>query len=482
MRGRTRRFRRGALAALAALAVLGGGTEVAGQQAGGGRGTTFLTLREALTRATEFNSNYRQAMDQLELQSHPRRQWWAPFLPTMDLFYATGYNMDRRPSYLGLDGTPIQNPEPQTIRRSSSVHEAQLRFTVLNGGQRFHDLRTTEAEVRRSRVAAERQLNATLADIQRRYQAAQQAQAQLAVEEALLADRQVEFGEQRKRFELLAIERSSLLGAQLDLEGQRVALRTARGTLDKALLALRTGIGDPGLGTVEIEPQPPAPFDPSALDLEELVSLARGQSPGVVTAEAEVAVQRANLSSQKAWRWPTVSLNTTIGGSTNGEEGSELFGFDTNTDRFRIDANLGLSFTVPIADVLPIFDGFQKSYNVASASMSLRNAEAELRQTMLQLEETIRSRYVDLETAWANVQQQRKAHDVAAERLGLMREQYLLATVSIDALRTAIREEAAARRNAVDRRFEFATALLALYEEVGIVAREAGIEPPSEGN
>ena len=469
-------------AVLAALAALGGGTDAAGQEGGGGERATVLTLRDALNRATRFNSSYRQALEQLELQSHPRRQWWAPFLPTVDLFYSTGYNVDRRPSYVGLDGAPIMVPEPQTNRRSSSVHQAQLRFTVLDGGQRFHDLRTTRADVRRSRVAAERQLNTTLADIQRRYQAAQQAQAQLAVEEALLDDRQVEFGEQQKRFELLAIERSALLGAQLDLEGQRLAVRTARGELDKALLALRTAIGDPGLGAVEIEPQPPAPFDPSTLDLAELVSRARRQSPGVVTAEAEVEVQQANLNSQKAWRWPSVSLNTSIGGSTNGEDQTELFGFDTDTERFRIDANVGFSFSVPISDILPIFDGFQKSYNVASASMTLRNAEADLRQTMLQLEETIRSRYVDLETAWANVQQQRKAHEVAAERLALVREQYLLATVSIDALRTAIREEATARRNAVDRRFGFATALLALNEEIGIVAQEAGIAPPAGGN
>ena len=481
MNGRTRLLRRGSVA-LVALSALGGGMDAAGQEENGGQGATVLTLREALNRATRFNSNYRQALEQLELESHPRRQWWAPFLPTLDLYYSTGYNVDRRPSYVGLDGTPVQNPEPQTIRRSSSVHQAQLRFTVLNGGQRFHDLRTTRAQVRRSRVAAERQLNTTLADIQRRYQAAQQAQAQLAVEEALLADRQVEFGEQQKRFELLAIERSALLGAQLDLEGQRVAVRTARGELDKALLALRTAIGDPGLGTVEIEPRPPAPFDPSSLDLAELVYRARRQSHGVVTAEAEVAVQRASLNSQKAWRWPSISLNTTVGGSTNGDKRDELFGFDTDTDRFRIDANVGLSFTVPIADVLPIFDGFQKSYAVAGAAAALRNAEADLQQTVLQLEEIVRSRYVDLETAWANVRQQAKAREVAAERLALVRKQYLLATKSIDVLRTAIREEAAERRNEVNRRFGFATALLALYEEIGIVAQEVGIAPPNEGN
>ena len=483
MRARTRLPRWSGVVAVVGMLVWGGGRGVVAQEKPGDEGVTVLTLQEALTRATQFNSSYRQALNQLEIESHPRRQWWAQFLPTMDLRYSTGYNVDRRPSYVGLDGAPIQIPEPQTNRRSSSRHVAELRFTLLNGGQRFHELSRTRAEVRQSRVAARRELNTTLADIQRRYLTAQQEQAQLAVEEALLADREVEFGEEQKRFELLAIERSALLGAQLDLEAQRVAVRTARGELDKALLALRTAIGDPGLGTVEIEPQPPAPFDPSStLDLAELVARAGRQSPSVAAADAEVAMQRANLNSQKAWRWPTISLNTNVGGSTNGQDHTELFGFDTDTDRFQIDANVGFSFTIPIADALPIFDGFQKSYNVASAVMALRNAEATFQQTMLQLDESIQSRYVDLETAWANVRQQAMAREVATERLALVREQYLLAAKSIDALRTAIRDEATERRNEVNRRFEFATALLSLHEEVGIVAQEAGIGLPTEGN
>ena len=482
MRARTRLPRWSGVVAVVGMLVWGGGRGAVAQEKPGDEGVTVLTLQEALTRATQFNSSYRQALNQLELQSHPQRQWWANFLPTLDLFYSTNYNVDRRPSWVGLDGTPIQNPEPQTIRRSSSVHEAQIRFNLLNGGQRFHEFKRTRAEVRRSRVGAERELNATLAEVQRLYLAAQQKQAQLAVEEALLADREVEFGEEQKRFELLAIERSALLGAQLDLEGQRVAVRTARGELDKALLALRTAIGDPGLGAVEIEPQPPAPFDPSTLDLAELVARAGRESPRVASAEAEVAVQQAILNSEKAWRWPTISLNTNVGGSTNGQDRTELFGFDTDTDRFRFDANVAVSFAIPIADALPIFDGFQKSYNVASAVMTLRNAEATFQQTMLQLDESIQSRYVDLDTAWANVRQQARAREVATERLALVREQYLLATKTIDALRTAIRDEATERRNEVNRRFEFATALLSLHEEVGIVAQEAGIGLPTEGN
>ena len=98
------------------------------------------------------------------------------------------------------------------------------------------------------------------------------------------------------------------------------------------------------------------------------------------------------------------------------------------------------------------------------------------------MEQQIRAGYVDLETAWANVRQRSRALEVASERLEIVREEYRLATKSIEDLRTAIRDEAAARRDAVDQRFEFAVFLVGLYEAVGIVGREAGLEAEPEGN
>lgn len=469
-------LRRG-VGGLVVLMVLGGGVDVAAQERGG---VTKLTLQDALVRATQFNTEYRQALRQLELDSHPGRQWWAGFLPSVNLTYNTGLDRYLSTSWFNPDGSPEQRPEPTTITRSQSRHNAVLSFTLLDRGERFRELGQTRAEVRRSRVTAEERLNLTLADVHRRYLAAQQQQAKLAVEEALLADRQLELGEKQRRFELLAIVRSDLLSAELDLQNQRINVRTARGELDKALLALRTAIGDPELGAVEIDQQPPAPFDPTTLDLAELVARAGRGSPAVAAAEADVAVQRATLNARKAVRWPSITLNTSFGGSGNSQDYTQLFGLDFDGSGFSSAADL--SFTIPIADVLPIFDGFQKSYTVASATMSLRNAEMSMRQTRLQIEESIRSKYLDLETAWENVLQRERAREVAVERLGIVREEYLLATRSIEDLRIAIREEATARRDEVDQRFTFATALLTLYEELGIVAQEAGIDLPTEGN
>ena len=440
---------------------------------------TVLSLQEALVRASRFNSEYRQALAQLELDSHPRQTWWANVMPELSLTYGTGIYVDRRPSYVDLEGNPVEVANPTTITRSSSGQNARLSLT-LDVGQRYYEYRNTQAQVRRNQISAEQRLNAALATVQRLYLNAQQQQARLAVEEALLADRQLELEEAQTRFELLAISRSNLLGAELDLENQRIAVSTARGNLDKALLSLRTAIGDPDLGAMEIDQAPPAPFDPSSLELAELVARAGRQSPAVVSAEADVAVQRTSLNSQKAVRWPSITVSSRIGSGNNGQNYDELFGLDFDKTEISNDVSLGLS--LPIVDILPIFDGFRKSYTVASATMSLRNAEMSLQQTMLQIEESIRSKYLDLETAWENVLQRERAREVATERLGIVREEYLLATKGIEELRTAIREEASARRDEVDQRFTFATALLDLYEELGIVGQEAGIGLPTEGN
>ncbi len=471
-------LRRG-VGGLAVLVGLGGGVGLGAQERGGGEGVTKLTLQDALMRASQFNSDYRQALNRLELDGHPRQQWWANLMPTIGLSYGTGLGLRRVPFYTDFEGNPVEVADVRTVTSSSYSQGANVSLT-LDPGLRYYQFRQTQAAARQSRIGAEQQLNSALAAVQRLYLDAQNVQAQLEVEEALLADRRQELGEEERRFELLAVSRSNLLSAELAVENQRIAVRTAQGNLDKALLALRTAIGDPELGIVAIDREPPAPFDPSVLDLAELVARASRESPAVVSAGSDLAVQRAALNSAKAWQLPRVTVSTDLRSRAFGEEYAELFGWEF--DNIEINGNVSLGISIPLENVLPIFDGFQKSYQVASATMSFRNSEMTFQQTTLRIEESIRSKYLDLETAWQNVRQRERAREVASELLGIVREEYRLATKGIGELRTAIRDEANARRDEVSQRFTFATALLTLYEELGIVAQEAGIDLPTEGN
>lgn len=458
-----------AVVVLMGFAVLPGEGAIA-QASASDQEVTVLTLQEALERAVRYNPQYRQALNRMELEGPQRRGALGAFLPNLSIDYRTGQNFRRERTAEDFFGNPIENEDFETISSSSSSQGANVSLELFRGGQRFHLYSRARAQARVDRLSAQADLNTILTEVQRHFLSAQRLRARLAVEEELLAARESDFEVTNRLFELATVGRSDLKGAELDLETQRATVTDIRGQVEKARLALARAIGDPALRSVDVEQQLPEPFDPTALDVEAIVAAALEESPSVGSAEAERAVNQSQLSSAKASRWPTLSLTSGFSRDSFGLQRGALF--DWNPEDFF--GRVGLSVSIPL------FQRFQTSQDIASADVDLRNAGERVRQAELELVEQVRATYVDLETAWANVQQRDIAAEVASERLRIVQEEYRLATRSIEELRTAIRDEAAAQRDAVDQRFEFANALLSLYEAAGIVAREAGLNTARE--
>lgn len=452
------------------LVVVGGVGGVAAQAASGDQEVTVLTLREALERAARFNPQYRQALNRMELEEPQRRQAWGAFLPDLSVSYGTGQSFSRERTALDFFGNPIENPVFETVSYSSSGQGVTLGLDLFRGGQRFHLYDRARAQARVDLLSARRELNAILAEVQRHFLVAQRQKARLAVEEQLLAARESDFEVARRLFELATVGRSDLLGAELDLESQRVAVTDYRGQVEQARLALRRAIGDPAMGVADVEQQFPEPFDPASLDVEELVAAAVREGPAVGAAEAARSVSRSQLGSAKATRWPSLSLNSGFSRDSFGLERAALFDFNPED----MAGYLRLSVSIPV------FRRFETSQQIAGAEVDLRNAGEDVRSAELDVEERVRASYVELETAWANVRQREVALEVAGERLRIVQEEYRLATRSIEELRTAIRDEATAQRDAVDQRFAFALALLDLHEAAGIVAQEAELDTTRE--
>lgn len=463
---------RGMLVVMAAGVALAGGQRVGAQEMATEGEVTVLTLQEALRRAAEHNPRYRQEVNRMDLAEPQRREALGRFLPDLTFSYGTGHSFSRQTSAFDIFGNPLPNPEVRTVTRSSSSQNASMGIQLFGGGGRFHQLGQTRAQARVDRLSANRELNTILAEVQRQYLVAQRQKAGLEVEMELLAARERDVELSTSLFELASIGRSDLLATELDLEAQRLSVNTARANFQKGLLALRLAIGDTALESFDVEQRQPEPFDPASLDLNGLVTLALRESPRVGAADAALAVSRAALNSQRAERWPTLSLSGDIGGSAVGNERTAMFDFIPDG------GSGGLRLSVSI----PVFSRFTTSRAIAAADVDLRNANEALRQTELELEEQIRSRYVDLETAWASLTERTRRLEIATERLGIVEEEYRLATKSIEDLRAAIREEASALRDALDQRFEFAGALLGLYEAAGIVGQEAGIDTSLDRN
>ena len=458
------------VAALGFAMAASGAAGLCAQSAARDQEVTFLTLREALERAAQFNPQYRQALNRLELEGPQRRQAWGAFLPSLDVSYGTAQSFRQETTALDPFGIPIENPQAEIVSSSTADQGVSLSLPLLRGGGRFHALGQARAQARADRLSAERDLNTVLAEVQRQYLSAQRQKAKLAVEEELLAARERDFEGAERRFELAAIGRSDLLGASLELAQQRVTVRETQGAVEKAMLALRKAIGDPSLRLVDVEQTLPDPFDPTELDLDVVVSEALALSPRVGAAEAGRSVRQSQLSSSRASRWPTISLTSGFNRSSFDRGRSALF--DLNPGDFR--GRVGLNVQIPI------FSQFETSQQIAAADIELRNAGEDVRQAELELEEEVKSRYVDLETAWSNVRHRETVLEVATERLRIVQEEYRLATKSIEEFRAAIREEAEAQRELVQQRFEFAVALVGLYEAAGIVAGEAGLPPRRE--
>lgn len=436
-----------------------------------------LTLEDALARAADHNPQYRQALNQVDLAGPQARAAWGAFLPNLSLSYSTGQRFSREPTAVDFFGNPIENTDLQTRISSDASQYLSMSMDLLQGGARFHALGEARAQASVTRRTGERELNAVLAEVQRQFLTAQRQKARVAVELELLAARERDVEATRRRFELATVSRSDLLGTQLELETQRAAVIQARGEFDKGLLALARAIGDPGLSEIDVAAGDPEPFDPAALDLDGLVELGRRESPQVGEAAATLSLRQASLRNRKAARWPTLSLNSNFYRNAFGQDQTALFDLlevNLSPDDFR--ASIGLSVSIPI------FTRFETSRSIAEADVQLRNAGEAMRQTELEVEEQIRARYVDLETAWATVQERDRRLEIARERLRIVRQEYQLATKSVEDLRTAVREEASALRDVVDQRYEFATALVGLYEAAGTVAREAGVTPVGAGN
>ena len=433
--------------------------------------TTVLSLQDALSRATDHNPQYRQALNRMDLERPQRREAWGAFLPSLDFNYGTGQNFRRERVAIDFFGNPIENPSLGTRFSSNASQSITLGIDLLQGGARFHAVDEARALARTTRHAGRKELNTILAEVQVQFLLAQRHKGKLALEADLLAARERDVEVQTRRFELAAIGRSDLLATQLELERQRAAVTRAQGEYEKGILALRKAIGDPEIGEIDVEEQQPEVFDPASLDLDGLVAAALRDSPKVGEGEAALAMRRAALKKNKATRWPRLSISSNIYRSVNGKDQTALFDLNPR------DIYGGLSVNVSV----PLFTRFQTSRTIAEADVEVRNATEEISRVQMEVREDILARHVDLETAWATQQERDRQLEIASERLRIVREEYQLATKSVEDLQAAVQEEASALRDAVDQRFEFAAALVRLYEAAGVVATEAGLGTDGDG-
>ncbi len=433
------------LAALSAAAPLGAQTP------------RVLSLEDALELARRNNPVLRQAMNELELTPAGMRAAWGAFLPRLTLNLATSVTLNRRLQAEDFFGNPVANPNVEWATTSSSNQVLSADFALFEGLARFH----RQGAERALGLARERSVQAELTDAYARvassfHETVRQSDL-LELELAILEGKRLDFESARRLFELAVGTRVDVLAAELEVQQQERAVRQAENEHAKALLGLRAEIGAE-TGEFTTRGVLSDPFDPAALREDALLGRALETSPRLRQREAEADADRASLGAQRSGRWPTVRLGATFYQSAYGQEYAAAFKPFAKDSRY---ASARLSFS------LPVFTGFAAERGIAEARVRLANAEERMRQTRMEVERDVRSRLIDLHGAWEIYRLAERSSEIAEERLRLAREEYRLAARDFSELQSAIEEAAVERRAAINARFEFVAARIALEQVVG---------------
>ena len=298
------------------------------------------------------------------------------------------------------------------------------------------------------------------AEVKTRFYQAIRRQRLIAVEQDLLASAQDRLSANERLFRVGSTDQVDVLGAQVDVARQEQALEQARGEAGIARLAVlqQLGILDESLDFESVGSLA-EPFDPSALDAEQLVGRSLEISPTVTQADAQAAAASQRAGAQRGQWLPTVSLQGGYSRSLQ-EQGYSAFG-QLNPRNYTFGFGVNFSF--------PIFSGFQRSDDIAQADATARRAEETYRERTLQVEQEVRAALIRLRSAYDGLLIQRRATDLSRRQVELARQQFRIGSASMPfiSLQQINASAAIDERALVDAEYNFAIALVNLEERVG---------------
>lgn len=451
------------VAALIATGLVGPG--LAAQSAD----TLRLTLSTALDIAEGNNPTYRQASNSALLNGiEMRTTWFDQLLPQARLsLFNTNFtgNLQR----IGIDnfGNPIANPAADWNYFSNSAQQLQLAWDI-RGRSIFQAHRRQSIRNEDRELSVVRALTGLQVQIRRLYMDALEQRELMRAEEEFVEARQIDLTVAERLFSLALRTRVDVLNAELAVEQQSLNLRQQQAAYEQAVLALRTQLGREELVSLSLAEEPLPIFDPSGLDVEQLLASALVVNPEL--RQSRLSVRSADLGVQEAknaW-WPSVSMGIDVFRRSRQLRGGSIF-------KVGIDEPLESNFYVQFS--IPMFNNFfQNRQAMEQAAVQLDNGREAEREARLRIEETVRSAVLEISNQYEVLRLAERSLEIAQEALRLAREEYRIGTRTFEDLRSSFDSEATTRRQVITARHSFVDAVLTLEEAVG--ARVRGGTPP----
>ncbi|MEO5510283.1 MAG: TolC family protein [Longimicrobiales bacterium] len=422
-----------------------------------------LTLEEAVRLARTNNPQFMQSFNDVEVAEANVRSTLGSILPGV----SAGMGINGGRSHVETYPDPVtqkpeQLPNASTSTGSSVGQSVNLSMTLFDGGRGFRTLAAQKASAEAAEAAVTMGRNELDSRVRQAFFLALRAEQSIALNERLLASAQERLIQTEALFRIAVARQSDLLGAKEEIATQQLSVERAKADATKARLALALAIGIASDGSFALAGNLPTVYDPARLNADSLVQIALRSNPTVLRQDLMVTVAEKQAQAAIGSRWPSISTSFSYSRSVSVPE---LGAF---RDAYKYlnpqNSSLGFGFNLSLPQA---FARYGASAPLTAARAAAYDARLQLAQTRLQLESDVRSAYIDFVNAYHSLELAELKASLSEERLGLSQDQYRRNTISFSELQQRIDGAATAQREALNARFTWITALIALELKVG---------------
>ena len=348
----------------------------------------ILTLDECLSIAMDNNVQLKRARNNALIAKSNQFQALMNFLP----------NLSGSANYNYFDGTNFDNSSGQfftgSFKRSNPSLDASIQ--VFNAGSNVYNKISTTKALEASTYSIEEQKQVVKSSVLGSYLAVVLDKENIRISNDRISLLEQQLTREKKRQEVGVGNLEQVYNFQSQLANEKLRKVNLENTYKTDLLQLLQALQIDVSSNMDI-----APYDFGADELllsvenyPEILKSSLAYSPGLKRAEASAIASKYNFKSTQARMYPTISAYTSYGtqySSNNRNEDGEI----PILDQYQ---NLTTTLIGARIDI-PIFNNYRNRNSTQVARLNMENSALDLKQSELDINNTIQRVYLDLISA-----------------------------------------------------------------------------------
>jgi outer membrane protein len=407
--------------------------------------TTFrpISLADALRLAKENNVSNITAANAVRSSNLQVRSARAQLYPSLSASAGQGISAGDR---VGQSGTLVPYQSQWTYTTGLSLSQ-----TLFDAGKSFADVHAQKANVAAQEAnQIAQQFNVAL-NVKQQYNSVLAAKEAQAAADAQLALAQQQLQVSIARVNAGAANVSDSLNNVVAVGNAQLAILNAQQSARAASAALTRLVGTPYLVTAVTSDT--IELSHTAVDSAALMAWAL-DGPTIRQAQAQVTSAQAQYKSARTQYFPTISASANYSGSGTGK-----YGFGNDPFPYSRGLNLRLNF--------PIFQGFQRENNIASAQISEDNAQAQIKDQRLLAQQTIITQIGLLRNDEEKMRVQQINVRASEEALRVNQQRYALGAGTLLDVLTSQSNLIVARQQLIQTRLDYRNARAQIEATIG---------------